>query len=180
MRAAISLAMLCLLFCLEGCAWGIYDDKRLIDTMSEDKAIATGIKAELLKEHFTDAFSVAVYCYYGKVFLVGELPVDMREKAIAVAQSFHPRSITTCWFRPGISERGNFALAADLRAALIGAKGLSSTRVDTEVNAGRVVLLGVVEDERERKLAIETAREVKGVLSVTSYLLLPPKPKSAS
>ena len=66
-------------------------------------------------------------------------------------------------------------LATKLRTELIGTKGLSSTRVETEVNAGRVVLLGVVKDNAERQLAIRAARGVSGVTSVTSYLMLPQK-----
>ena len=64
-------------------------------------------------------------------------------------------------------------MAATLRADLIQARGLSSTRIDTEVNAGRVVLLGVVAHEEEKDIAIRTARKVKGVSEVTSYLMLP-------
>lgn len=169
--------LLCCLWLLQACAaYGIYDDKRLIDTMTDDKALATSIKAALLKEDFGAGFSVSVYCFYGNVFLVGECPRKLRARAVEIARSYHPETVTPHWFDPGQAERGNFALAADLRAALIGAKGLSSTRIETEVNAGRVVLLGVVQDNAEKQLAIKTARSVKGVVTVTSYLLLPPKP----
>lgn len=174
MRYALFLLLGCLL--LSACSpYAIYDDKRLLDTMADDKSMATRIKAALMQEHFGDSFSVAVYCFYGNVFLVGEAPEKVRARAIALAKSYHPKSVTPHWFTPGKSERGDIALAADLRASLIGAKGLSSTRIDTEVNAGRVVLLGVVHDDAEKQIAIKTARQVKGVISVTSYLLLPPK-----
>ena len=65
--------------------------------------------------------------------------------------------------------------ATRLRSNLIGTRGLSSTRVDTVVNAGRVVLLGVVSNEKEKKLAIHTAQTTTNVKSVTSYLFFPPK-----
>ncbi len=172
--------LIILLACLQlayGCAaYGVYDDKRLMDTMADDKTTATEIKTSLMKAHLGSAFSVSVYCFYGNVFLVGEAPLDVRARAMEIARAAHPRSITPHWFAPAKSERSNLALAADLRAALIGAKGLSSTRIETEVNAGRVLLLGVVHDEAEKQLAIKTARAVKGVVSVTSYLLLPQKP----
>ena len=38
-----------------------------------------------------------------------------------------------------------------------------------------MVLLGVVKDEAERKLAIRAARQVEGVKQVISYLMLPQK-----
>lgn len=169
-----ALAICLLLAAAQGCAYGIYDDKRLLDTMADDKAMATGIKAALMKAHFGDSFSVAVYCFYGNVFLVGEAPQKVQGEAIAIARSFNPKSVTPHWFTPVKGERVSLGLAAELRTALISTRGLSSTRIDTEVNGGRVVLLGVVGDEAEKKLAIDAARKIKGVRSVTSYLMLPP------
>lgn len=175
MRTFFRLMLLCLL--LSGCSvYGVYDDKRLMDTMADDNGIAAKIKADLMKAHLGSAFSVSVYCFYGNVFLVGEAPQNVRAKALEIAKAAHPRSVTPHWFTPDKSGRSNIVLATDLRAALIGTRGLSSTRIDTEVNAGRVVLLGIVHDDAEKQLAIKTARQVKGVVSVTSYLLLPQKP----
>lgn len=175
LRHIVAIVAVCLLL-LQGCAWGIYEDERLLDTMADDKTMSSSIKAALLKDHFTEAFSISVYCFYGNVFLIGEVPQKVQAKAVAIAKSFHPNSVTPHWFSQAKGERSNLTLAADLRTALIGTKGLSSTRIETEVNAGRVVLLGVVHDNEEKHLAIDTARKVKGVVSVTSYLMLPPKP----
>lgn len=169
------LLKLCLVLALglQGCAWGIYEDKRLLDTQMEDKKLATAIKADLLKANFSEGLDISVYAFYGHVFLVGEVPKNMQAEAMRIARSCHPLSITPHWFSPVRGERANLAIASDLRAALIGARGLSSTRIETEVNGGRVVLLGVVHDNREKELAIGIARKVKGVTSVTSYLMLP-------
>ena len=158
---------------LQGCAYGLYDDQRLMETIADDKALALSIKTALMKADFTGGWAVAVYCYYGNVFLLGEVPKDMQAKAVSIARSYKPRSVTPHWFAPAKSESGDLALATSLRADLVSAKGLSSTRIDTEVNAGRVVLLGVVQDDAEKQLAIRVARGVAGVTSVTSYLMLP-------
>lgn len=174
--AHILLPVLLALCLIQGCAYSIYDDKRLLDTQADDAALASDIKASLLHANFRDGMAVAVYCFYGHVFLIGEVPQNMQAKAIEIAKRYKPRSITPHWFAPARGDRGNFALGADLRAALIGTRGLSSTRIETEVNAGRVVLLGVVHDNKEKQLAIATARKVRGVTSVTSYLMLPQKP----
>lgn len=176
MRRLALLLLLAALTVLNGCAYsayGLYDDQRLMDTITDDKALASSIKTALLDASFSGGWSIAVYCYYGNVFLVGEVPQSMQAKALTIARRYKPRSVTPHWFTPAKSETGNFALATSLRTALIGAKGLSSTRIDTEVNAGRVVLLGVVKDDAEKQIAIRTARAVKGVTSVTSYLMLP-------
>lgn len=166
--------LLCALF--QGCAWGIYEDKRLLDTQTEDTILAADIKAALIKDKITNAMDISVYCFYGNVFLVGEASPEMQAKAIAIARSYKPKSVTPHWFPKGKGERSDIMLATNLRAALIGTRGLSSTRIETKVNGGRVVLLGVVHDDAEKQLAINTARKIKGVSSVTSYLMLPPKP----
>lgn len=172
--------LLCLMLAMQGCAYsvyGVYDDERMLDTIRDDQALAKSIKAALMGEHFGSAFSVSVYCFYGNVFLVGEATPQVQAKALAIARSYNPVSVTPHWFKSEKGERANLALAADLRASLIGTKGLSSTHIDTEVNAGRVVLLGVVSNDSEKKLAIKVARSMKGVSSVTSYLMLPQKPR---
>ena len=175
------LALLLLLFCvtlLNGCAYtgySIYDDQRLMGTMSDDKELSAKIKTALLDESFSGGWSVAVYSFYGHVFLVGEIPDTMQGKAVTIANRYKPRSVTTHWFTPATSDSSNFVLATKLRKDLISTKGLSSTRIETEVNSGRVVLLGVVKDESEKQLAIQAARGVTGVTGVTSYLMLPQK-----
>lgn len=180
MLRQIALPLLLVILTLQGCAYGIYDDKRLLDTMRQDKSMASSIKAALLKDNFNEGWPLSVYVFYGNVFLVGEIPENMRAKAVAIARSFDPRSVTPHWFSSMKSDRSNIALATELRGALIAAKGLSSTRIDTEVNAGRVVLLGVVHDDEEKRIAIATARKINGVTSVTSYLMLPPKSHGAT
>lgn len=161
---------------LEGCAYGLYDDQRLLDTITNDKSMAANIKTALIKENFSEGLAISVYCFYGNVFLIGEIPQKLEGKALAIAHSFDPRSVTPHWFSKAKADRSNLAIASDLRANLIGTKGLSSTRIETEVNAGRVVLLGIVKDEAEKLLAIKVARKIPGVTSVTSYLMLPQKP----
>ena len=176
-RLALLLLLLSMAL-LNGCAYsgyGIYDDQRLMGTISDDKELSAKIKTALLDESFSGGWSVAVYSFYGHVFLVGEVPENMQGKAVTIANRYKPRSVTTHWFTPGTSDTSNIVLATKLRKDLIATKGLSSTRIDTEVNSGRVVLLGVVKDESEKQLAIQAARGVSGVTAVTSYLMLPQK-----
>lgn len=176
-RLALFMLLLCVTL-LNGCAYsgyGIYDDQRLMGTMSDDKELSAKIKTALLDESFSGGWSVAVYSFYGHVFLVGEVPEHMQGKAVTIANRYKPRSVTTHWFTPAASDTSNFVLATKLRKDLISTKGLSSTRIETEVNSGRVVLLGVVKDDSEKQLAIQAARGVAGVTGVTSYLMLPQK-----
>lgn len=161
-----------------GCAatipYGIYEDKRLTDTIADDKAIATSIKTALLQADFSEGWGTAVYSYYGNVFLVGEVPGNMQQKAVEIAQKQKGmRSVTTHWFTPQKSDEVDFVIRTKLRTNLIGAKGVSSTRIDTEVNSGRVLLLGVVSNEQEMAQVLKTAKGTAGVKFVKSYLMLP-------
>ncbi len=179
MKHVLLLAVLVLALGLQaGCAvYSTATDERLMDTMSSDKAISTFIKKNLMEERFADGWEISVYCYYGHVFLVGECPDKLRPKAIEIARrDKRVRSVTPHWFSIKKPVDSDIALAARLRTALIGTSRLNSTRIDTEVNSNRVVLLGVANNSDERKTAVEAAREVKGVATVTSYIMLPMKP----
>lgn len=171
-----------LLLCLaplQGCPavglYGVYDDKRLVGTIQEDNALASGIKADLLRRKFSEGWGIAVHCYYGNVFLVGDAPEELRGEAEVIARR-DPlvRTVRTHWFPPAWSEEADIVVAARVRKELIAAPGLGSTRVDVEVSAGRVVLLGVAGGEAEIRLAEDAARRAEGVTEVTSLMMLPP------
>ena len=172
-QLSLLLACLALVCLIQGCAvYSTASDERLVDTMGSDNAISGLIKKDLMAERFADGWNISVHCFYGHVFLVGECPKEMRAKAVKIAKrDKRVRSVTTHWFSPRV-------VATKLRSALIGTGNLNSTRIETEVNSDRVVLLGVANDSNERKTAVRAAREVNGVLTVTSYIMLPMKPGS--
>ncbi|MCR5258957.1 MAG: BON domain-containing protein [Desulfovibrio sp.] len=171
-----ALAAVCLAGVLQGCAiWGGIEDERLMDTMASDKAVSLITKNNLMAEKLGDGWNINVYTYYGHVFLVGECPEGLRAKMVEIARRDNRvRSVTPHWFEKPAKKlpagAGDFKIGSNVRFALIGAKELSSTRVDTETNAGRVVLLGVVASEKEKQIAIKAAQNVQYVQSVTSYL----------
>lgn len=179
MKHVLLLAVLLLSLGLQaGCAvYSTATDERLMGTMSSDKAISTLIKKNLMEERFAEGWEISVYCYYGHVFLVGECPDKLRPKAIEIAKrDRRVRSVTPHWFSRKKPVDSDIALATKLRTTLIGTSNLNSTRIDTEVNSNRVVLLGVANNSDERKTAVEAARSVNGVATVTSYIMLPMKP----
>ncbi len=175
---ACVLALLALLTLLQGCSvYSVASDERLVDTMSLDNALCGVIKKDLMAKRFADGWNISVYSYYGHVFLVGECPKELRAKAVQIARrDKRVRSVTTHWFTPKPSYNNNLVLATKLRSTLISTGNLNSTRIDTEVNSDRVVLLGVANNSEERKTAVRAARNVNGVATVTSYIMLPIKP----
>ena len=164
-------------FLLLGCAlYGGATDQRLSGTMTDDKTLTTAIKTKLMADDVSSGWNISVYSFYGHVFLVGTCPKNLRPKAVTIAQKDkRVLSLTTHWFEPVPGGENNFILATSIRSALIGADGLNNTHFETEVDAGRVVLLGVARDAKERKAAVQTVRNVKGVNTVTSYIMLPMK-----
>ncbi len=164
-------------FLLQGCAlYGGATDERLSGTMTDDKTLTTSIKTKLMSDDVASGWNISVYSFYGHVFLVGTCPKDLRAKAVKIAQKDkRVLSLTTHWFEPVAGGENNFILSTSIRSALIGADGVNNTHFETEVNSGRVVLLGVARDAKERKAAVQTVRNVKGVSTVTSYIMLPKK-----
>jgi hyperosmotically inducible protein len=84
------------------------------------------------------------------------------------------KSVTPYWFVPlkvRMTE-SDIALKLRLEKSLVGASGVTSSRIDSVVNSGRVVLLGITETAAERDAAISAARGTSGVRSVTSFLFM--------
>ncbi len=163
-----------------GCAaaalapYDLYEDKRELGTIADDSKIKTNVSNALSAAGYSDKWDISVFCYEGHVFLVGEVPSGMTRNVLDTAHNVSGvRSVEHHWFTPmKRSKTDDFSLATKLRTNLIGADGLVSSRVDTEVNAGRVVLLGMVESESEKGIAIRTARETDGVREVSSLLII--------
>ena len=57
-------------------------------------------------------------------------------------------------------------LTAKVKTALLRERGLKSMDVNVETNRGRVLLSGWVENEEQRKRALNVARHVEGVVEV--------------
>ncbi|MBU1229405.1 MAG: BON domain-containing protein [Proteobacteria bacterium] len=164
--------------------WGaIYDaarDERSVSDIAADKKISTDIKATLVNRDGKLGLAVKVYCYLGKVTLLGQLGDD-KFKAFAEAtakKAKGARSVSTHWVAPGKEDttKADLEIAAKLRAALVGDKDISATQVETEVFGGKVYLIGMVRSQKDADKAVAHARAVKGVTGVTS-LLVPPKKK---
>jgi hyperosmotically inducible protein len=186
-----------LLLCigLSACAtpYGVYADKRPIEVLKDDTLLRSRVSDALQAQGFTGVNALTVHAYFGRVFLTGEVPEHQRSKAVQTAQGVRGvENVTPHWFISLKADaEGDAAIKLRLEKNLVGTSGVTSSRIDYVVNSGRVVLLGVVESEAERAVAIKTARHTDGVRSVASYLfmrakgpapLLPPqaeqKPKS--
>jgi hypothetical protein len=70
----------------------------------------------------------------------------------------------------------NVALADEVGARLRQDKGLDSDGIDVRVeDEGTVILKGQVADEEAKELAVESTRDIRGVVRVEDHLAVPPK-----
>lgn len=162
--------------------WGaIYEtarDERSVGVIAADKKIATTLKTTLLERDKKLGLAVKVYCFLGKVTLLGQF-ADDSFKAFAVNAARKTRgvkSVATYWEAPGREDTTaeDLEIAAKIRAALVGDKEISATQIEQEVFGGKVYLLGLVRAKADAQKAVAHARAVKGVSEVVS-LLVPTK-----
>lgn len=158
-----------------GTVYGLARDERSIIDITTDKAATTEIKAKLMDKDRMLGLAVKVYCFVGRVTLLGQVGDEsFREFAEATARSAQGvKSVETYW-EPETDEStlaGDLEVAARLRAALVADEGLSSTQIEIEVFAGKVYLLGMVRSQRDADRTVTQATVVPGVLSVTSLLV---------
>lgn len=164
--------------------WGaVYDaarDERSVGDIAADKKISTGIKADLVNKDGKLGLAVKVYCFLGKVTLLGQLADEkFKEFALATAKKTKGvKNVAAHWEAPGKTDTtaADLEIAGKLRAALVGDKEISATQIEAEVFSGKVYLIGLVRSQKDADKAVAHAKAVKGVTGVQS-LLVPPKKK---
>lgn len=158
--------------------WGaVYDaarDERSVGDITADKKISTEIKSALVNKNGKLGLAVKVYCFLGKVTLLGQL-ADDAFKALAEATAKKTKgvkSVTTYWEAPGKQDTttADLEIAGKIRVALVGDKAISATQIETEVFSGKVYLVGMVRSQKDADKAVAHAKAVKGVTGVTSLL----------
>ena len=174
MRCLLVVLSLSLTAQLSACVtlpYGVYMDERDVSTQLNDKSTATDIKTRLMKEKFAEGWAVSVYCYRGKVFLVGEIPMEYQDWAAELARkTAGVQSVTTHWFTtPGLI--GDTTTSLALSGNLISASNINSTQISSTVHGGEAVLLGIVSDQGAVNRAVKVAQNTSGVTKVTSYLI---------
>jgi len=174
--ALFLLAGLVLCIGLAGCAtpYGVYADKRPIEVLKDDVVLRSNVGDALKAQGFTGVNALTVHAYFGRVFLTGEVPEPQRTKVVQTASAVQGVSrVIPHWFTSLKADAENdIAIKLRLEKNLVGADGVTSSRIDYVVNSGRVVLLGVVDSEAERAAAVNAARRTYGVRTVTSYLFM--------
>ena len=176
MRQGMLLFVCCLFFVLPGCVtapYGLYEDERSMGTIIDDQSVIADVKSKLMQRNFSEGFSVSVYSFGGKVFLVGTAPELFRMQAVDIAKRCRGvQSVTAHWFSGPSSTLGDLDLKVKLNANLITTKRVSSTQVELEVHGNQVVVLGMVGSQADADRVLDVIRQTPGVLNVTSFLIV--------
>ncbi|MBN2141534.1 MAG: BON domain-containing protein [Desulfovibrionaceae bacterium] len=160
-----------------GAIYGAARDERSVGTMAKDKKISADIKTRLLDRDKDKALKVKVYCFKGRVFLVGRLADEaFKSFALDTARAADGVSGVETFWAPLAGDEdlaADLKLEAKVRAVLVADGELSSTQIETEVYGDTVVLLGLVRDKKDAARAVTDAESVTGVGRVKSFLRAP-------
>ncbi|MDR1490398.1 MAG: BON domain-containing protein [Desulfovibrio sp.] len=144
-----------------------------LESRYDDAGIKTEVAGALLALDPSKANDINVHCFFGNVFLIGEADREFRREAVDAAEKISGVTrVTTHWFPSGsAATHEDAAIEAKLSEVLPASAKDAGGRVDADVWGGHVVLTGMVRRQSDIDLAVQAAKRVEKVRSVTSYLI---------
>ena len=142
----------------------------------EDHRLKMAMRETILAADPGKVLEVTPYAYMGHAYLVGFADPKVAEDLVGRVRALEGvRSVDSYLpARPASrSTAGDLELKAKVKSALALEPGQVVTRIEIEVLAGHVVLLGVVASPEAVASAGERVRQVGGVTGVTNCLLTP-------
>ena len=151
-------------------------DERTTEQQMLDAIIAGHAQAELYKNKDIAADQINTYCYFGKLYLVGEYNSQEQLRTIyeCVDKVEGKRAvISRLYLRDEMDENdffGDQAKSTELQAQLMADFKVASTPIEVDIVQGDIILLGVIADKEERDRIMAHAMSMDGVNRVISYL----------
>ena len=176
---------------LAGCGGGVRPYRAMAKAAASDESVQAQAKDKRLSVQVGEALAaidaaavvhVSPHVYMDRVFLVGFVDSeDERSRLEAAARGVEGVRDVDGYLPVRSPDTGSWTsatmndaeLKAELTAALAADLRTAKLRVDTEVVAGHIVLLGVVGSDSERDAAEQVAKGIVSPDQVTSFLLLP-------
>ncbi len=161
------------------CTYETAVDERSTNQQMKDCLLEGHIKAEFIKNRKIDPVGITPYCYYGKVYLVGEYDneAELREVMKIMKTIPDKKRVIRRLYLSEASEDGstarNYLISSKIKANLMADLDVSSTPLRVEVIQRDVILLGVINDGQERRKIIAHVQKVDGVRKVISFLKHP-------
>jgi len=151
-------------------------DERTTQQQMLDAIIAGHAQAELYKNKEIRANQITAYCYFGKLYLVGEY--DSQEQLRTIYECMNEvegKRALVCrlYLREEMPEKDFLdrqAMAAELRAQLLADFEVTSSPVAVQIVQGDIILLGAISEKEERDKIMAHALSTHGVNRVISYL----------
>lgn len=151
-------------------------DERTTEQQMLDAIVAGHAQAELYKNKDIRADQITTYCYFGKLYLVGEY--DSQEQLRTVYECMDKvdgkrEIVSRLYLREADNENTFFsdqAKYAELQAQLMADFEVASTPVEVQIVQGDIILLGVIHDKEERDRIVAHAMSMDGINRVVSYL----------
>jgi len=176
---------------LAGCGGGVRPYRAMakaaasdenVQAQAKDKRLSLQVREALAATDAAAVVHVSPHVYMDRVFLVGFVDSeDQRSRLEAAARGVEGVRDVDGYLPVRSPDTGSWTsatmndaeLKAELTAALAADLRTAKLRVDTEVVAGHIVLLGVVGSDSERDAAERVAKGIVSPDHVTSFLLLP-------
>jgi len=154
-------------------------DRRDLKTILNDTTIKLAIINKFHDDKYINSLNsldLSIECYRGHVYLIGEYDKPVQKtRAIKIVKGIEGVNSLTSYLLPknkvdicGIDE--NVMIMGRIKAKLIGDETIWSTNIDVKSVQCNVVLYGLVSSNKNISKAIEHAKNVKGVRTVTSFL----------
>lgn len=151
-------------------------DERSTEQQMLDAIIAGHAQAELYKNKDIQADQINTYCYFGKLYLVGEYDSQEQLRTIyeCVDKVKNKRAVISRLYLREENEDHDFfadqARYAELQAQLMADFEVTSTPIQVDIVQGDIILLGVVQDKDERDRIMAHALSMADTHRVVSYL----------
>ncbi|MBG0791723.1 MAG: BON domain-containing protein [Desulfovibrionaceae bacterium] len=151
-------------------------DERSTEQQMLDAIIAGHAQAELYKNKEIRAGQITAYCYFGKLYLVGEYDSQEQLRTIyeCVDKVDNKRCVISRLYLRNEAEDSDFLAGqtryAELRAQLMADFEVTSSPIDVEIVQDDIILLGTIKDKAERDRIMAHALSMKDVNRVISYL----------
>ncbi|MDR2123880.1 MAG: BON domain-containing protein [Desulfovibrio sp.] len=139
----------------------------------DDADIRTELSSILLGMDPSAANGVGVYCFNGRVFLIGEADKEFRSRALEAARQVPGvKEVAPHWFPAGSGHADeDAAVAAAIEELPLFAGKVAGVRVAVDVRGGHVVLVGLAPAQADIDSLVREVKRVSHVKSVTSYIL---------
>jgi hyperosmotically inducible protein len=176
---------------LAGCGGGVRPYRAMakaaasdenVQAQANDKRLSLQVREAIAATDAGAVVHVSPHVYMDRVFLVGFVDSqDQRSRLEAAARGVEGVRDVDGYLPVRSQDTGSWSTAtmndaelkAELTAALAADMRTAKLRVETEVVAGQIVLLGVVGSDSERDAAKRVAEGIVSPDHVTSFLLLP-------